>query len=111
LTLVIPFSIYKFSVIKIYSDVSSLGHLHWNNLTGEKNVTDNIYFFIWILFFLFPLFYEYYYYGFLFGFLTLIIILYNYFKDNTFGSMWCWVVNTVMLYYAAYLLFYLPFYK
>ena len=48
-------------------------------------------------------------YGFLFGFITLIITSYIFYKDKTIASMWCWVVNSVMVYYAVYLLFYLPF--
>ena len=35
----------------------------------------------------------------------------NFYKDKSVGSMWCWIVNAGMLYYAAYLLFYLPFFK
>jgi hypothetical protein len=66
---------------------------------------------VWFTFFLFPLFYEGNNFGFLFGLLTFITIMYNYYKDETAGSMWCWIVNSIMVYYAGYLLFYLPFFK
>ena len=81
----------------------------WNFLTYSNSTYEPFYFVIWLFFFLFSLFYNKNYQGFIFGFLTLLIILYNYLKDGSFGSMWCWVVNLIMLYYAMYLLIYLPF--
>ena len=105
----IPFATYKFMTNKINSTVSQKGHLQWNMLVDNNNKSEHIYVIIWFFFFLFPLFYQGHKYGFLFGFLTLLVIIYNYYKDKTIGSMWCWVVNTIMLYYAGYLLFYLPF--
>jgi len=105
----IPFATYKFMTNKINSTVSQKGHLEWNMLVDNNNKSEQIYIIIWFCFFLFPLFYQGHKYGFLFGFLTLLVIIYNYYKDKTVGSMWCWVVNTIMLYYAGYLLFYLPF--
>lgn len=110
LTIAVPFMIYRFLTKKIYSEVTTLNHLHWN-MVFYDNRYEHVFFFIWLFFFLFPLFYQGYFYGFLFGLLTFIIITYKYYKDKSVGSMWCWIVNTVMLYYAAYLLLYLPFYK
>jgi hypothetical protein len=94
----------------IYSTVSDKKHLNWN-LINHENKYARIIGLIWIFFFLFPLFYEGQKLGFLFGLLTLLIILYNYINDNTVESMWCWIVNSIMIYYAGYLLFYLPFIK
>jgi hypothetical protein len=110
LIIAVPFMIYRFLTKKIYSEVTPLNHLHWN-MVFYDNIHEHVSFFIWLFFFLFPLFYQGYFYGFLFGLLTFIIITYKYYKDKSVGSMWCWIVNTVMLYYAAYLLLYLPFYK
>jgi len=106
----IPFAIYRFMTKNINSTVSKMGHLQWNNVLNN-NKWDRVILIIWLLFFLFPLFYERQIFGFLFGLLTLLVIIYNYYKDDTIGSMWCWVVNSLMLYYAGYLLFYLPFFK
>jgi hypothetical protein len=110
LIIAVPFMIYRFLTKKIYSEITSSNHLHWN-MVFYDNIHEHVSFFIWLFFFLFPLFYQGYFYGFLFGLLTFIIITYKYYKDKSVGSMWCWIVNTVMLYYAAYLLIYLPFYK
>lgn len=110
LIFMIPFSIYKFATTKIYSSVSSLGHLQWNMILNNS-VQDNLIAVLWLFFFLFPLFYQRYTFGFLFGVLTLLIMLYNYSKDKTASSMWCWIVNSIMIYYAIYLLLYLPFFK
>lgn len=107
----VPFATYKFMTKKINSTVSDLGHLQWNMLLDYKNKEDRLISIFWFLFFLFPLFYERKIFGFLFGCITLLIVIYNYYKDNTTGSMWCWVVNSIMIYYAVYLLFYLPFFK
>ena len=106
LILTIPFAIYRFSVKKIVSTVTKQGHLYWDFLSYDS---EYIYFPIWLFFFLFSFFYNKTYFGFLFGLIMLIIISYNYYNDKSIGSMWCWIVNSIMLYYAAYLLIYMPF--
>ena len=111
LVFTIPLTIYRLFTKKINSTVSPLNHLKWNFILYENSIIEKIFFLVWFIFFLFPLFYEGKTLGLLFGLLTFIIILYNYYKDKTVGSMWCWVVNSLMLYYAGYLLLYLPFYK
>ena len=95
----------------INSTVSPLKHLNWNLGIFDDFVLNKITLLAWFAFFLFPLFYEGNNFGFLFGLLTLITITYNYYKDKSVGSMWCWIVNSIMVYYAGYLLFYLPFFK
>ena len=107
----IPFIISRIQTRNINSTVSKLGHLHWNMIVDTNNNIDKFILLLWFVFFLFPLFYQGKIYGFLFGVITLLIIAYNYYKDKTIGSMWCWVVNSIMIYYAFYLLLWLPFYK
>jgi hypothetical protein len=105
LVLVIPYSINMFSNNYIHSSVSNYGHLKWNIITITSIVRC-----IWIFFFLFPFIYEKQYLGFfIFGIITLIICFINYKNDNTISSMWCWSVNSIFIYYAFYLLLYLPF--
>ena len=108
LILAIPFAIYTLSSKRMYASVSPLGHIHYHLLFNEFIPV----FTIWTCFFLFPFFYERYYYGFfLFGIGTLFLMMYTYFRDDSVGSMWCWIVNTIMIYYAFILLFYLPFFE
>lgn len=109
LVLMIPFFILNYNK-NIYSTISSNKHLNWNLINHENKFT-KIIGLAWIFFFLFPLFYQKHQFGFLFGILTLIMMSYNYMNDNTLESMWCWIVNFIMIYYAGYLLFYLPFIK
>jgi hypothetical protein len=108
---VIGLAINRFPIRDINSTVSKQGHLKWNILLGYEKKIDLVLIALWLIFFLFPLFYEGQKFGLLFGVITLLIMIYNYYKDKTVGSMWCWVVNSIMIYYAIYLLFYLPFYK
>ena len=105
----IPFAIYKFMTKSVNTTISEMGHLKWNALINYNNTVNKLIIICWFLFFLFPLFYERKIYGLLFGLITLFIIIYNYSNDKTDSSMWCWIANSVMVYYAIYLLFYLPF--
>jgi hypothetical protein len=111
LLFIIPLSIYRFNIKNMNSSVSKLGHLQWNTLSVNNNPYNILFTLIWFFFFLFPLFYQKYNFGLAFGLLTLIIITYNFFNDDSVGSMWCWIVNIIMIYYAVYLLLYLPFFK
>lgn len=104
LLLVIPYSIYKFSTKHIYSDISKKGHLRWDFFNANI-----IFKMIWLFFLLVPFVYQEKWYTILFAILTLLIIYYNYKEDNTTWSLWCWVINSFMLFFAFYLLFYLPF--
>ena len=106
-----PLTIYRLFTKKISTTISPLNHLSWDLVLYKNNILESLLCVGWLTFFLFPLFYIGNLFGFLFGSLTLMIILYNYYKDGSFGSMWCWIVNSVMLYYAGYLLLWLPFFK
>jgi hypothetical protein len=108
LFLAIPFVIYRFITKKQYSSISPMKHLHWHNVI---NTDEWLIDFIWGCFFLLPFLYTRSLFAFSFAIITCSIMAYKYYKDRTVGSMWCWVVNSIMVYYAAYLLLYLPFYK
>lgn len=105
LLIAIPYLIYNFSTKHIYSIVSESGHLRWNFFELRPIIR----WVVWVFFFLFSFFYEKEWFGFIFGLVTLIFTFLNYIKDNTVASMWCWIVNSIMIYYAFYLLIYLPF--
>jgi len=100
----IPYFTYKFITNNMKSQISNRGHLVW--LFFDTNM---LLFFGWLFFFLFSFIYTQNFYGFLFGIVLFLISYYNYYKDKTIGSMWCWVVNSIMIYFAFYLLMYLPF--
>lgn len=106
--LVLPYSLYKLTTTTINSSVSSMGHLKWNYFSnfGKYKL---IFGTIWLFFFFFSIFLSRYHHVSIFQILLVIVMLYYYYKDGTFTSMWCWFANTTMLYYAVYLLIYLPF--
>jgi len=105
LILAIPFLIYKLIFkAKLHSLIEKNGHLSWHIFDTNIVIIS-----IWLFFFLFSLFYEKFWFGFLFGIVTFFITYYNYYFENTGESMWCWVVNSVFIYYAAYLLLFLPY--
>lgn len=106
LLIAIPYLIYQILYTNIYSEVSKTGHLRWNYFVLKPPLI-----FIWVFFLLFGLFYEKLWLSFGFGLILFIISYYNYKHENTFGSMWCWIINTIMLYYVFKILFYLPFYN
>lgn len=45
----------------------------------------------------------------LFGLTSMILTFYLYFKDGTFGSMWCWLLNIFLLYFVVNILLIQPF--
>jgi hypothetical protein len=102
-----PFTIYNLLTVHTHSDVSKSGHLIWN-FFGKENRNPIIYF-IWLCFFFFSFVYEKTWLGLIFGIFTLVVSAINYSNENSMWSMWCWVINSVMIYYAVYLLLYLPF--
>jgi len=106
LLLALPYSIYKFLTKNIHSVVSKGGHLVWNFFENPPIVS-----FIWLFFFLFSLIYEKKWIGILFSTITLLLAYYNYKNDNSMWSLWCWMVNSAMIYYAVYLLIFLPFFE
>jgi hypothetical protein len=63
---------------------------------------------IWSFFFFFSFVYEKIWVGLIFGLMTYMISIYLFVRDGSFGSVWCWFVNSIMFYYAAYLIFYKP---
>jgi len=86
------------------ASISNKGHLVWWFLDSNLLLLA-----IWLFFLLFSFIYNQNFYEIIFGIGLLFISVYNYYKDKTIGSMWCWAVNSIMIYYASYLLFYLPF--
>lgn len=104
LLLAVPYSAYKFSTLYVYSEISRLHHLIWNFFDITPIIRG-----IWFFFLLFSLVYERKWFAVIFGLAALLVVYINYINDRSVWSMWCWGVNAAMIYYACYLLLYLPY--
>jgi hypothetical protein len=81
------------------------GHLSWGWITNKYKIS----IFIYLFFFVFSMYLINNFLLFLFAIFTLIITLFFYFKDNTFGSMWCWSTNLFLLYFIIDIIIIKPF--
>ena len=87
--------------------VTPMGHLRWNWLNQDKNKLLGL---IWFFFLYFSIFVEKQYYT--AGIITLALLAvsyYSYNKEGSYGSLWCWSINSLMIYYAIKLLIVLPY--
>jgi hypothetical protein len=99
--------IYEFTSKDFFTVVSKTGHLKWDwvDLSGNKRIL----LVAWLFFLFFSIFYNKYYLGLAYTIALLIISLYSYLKDGSFGSLWCWSINSLMLFYAIKLLVIIPY--
>jgi len=102
LLLAIPYSIYQFSTKKIHTIVSKNGYLDWYFFNNSFLVL-----FIWFFCVFFSIIYEKIWSLVIFSIIALIICFIKY--RYSAGSMWCWAINSIMIYYITYLLIFLPF--
>ena len=86
---------YAFHTTTFSMHKAANGHLSWTWLP-----TSPLFIGLWLAFFLLPLLYVKEYFVFFGTLLTVLFSLYTYYKDNTWGSMWCWFANV----YSVYLL-------
>ena len=87
--------------------VTPTGHLRWNWLNQDKNKLLGL---IWFFFLYFSVFSNKQYYT--AGGITLALLAisyYSYSKEGSYGSLWCWSINSLMIYYAIKLLIVLPY--
>lgn len=68
------------------------GHLTWNWLNYPIHII-----IIWLSFIFGGIFYQKEYFKFSIYFITISAIYYTYNKTNTWGSLWCWIVNILAL--------------
>jgi hypothetical protein len=107
----IPFSAYNIATNpQIRSTISKKGHLQWKFLSVIPIYPPIIWLF-YLFFILFAFVYEGKWFGFLLGTILLIISYINYGSDQSVNSMWCWGINSFLLFYLVYLLIVLPFYE
>ena len=107
LALVSVYAIHQMMTFDVHSTVSTMGHLQWNT----SKLSQLLIWVIWLFFFSFSIIYLNKIRGILFAAILLLVSYYNFSKDNSVGSMWCWFVNFGAVYFAFVLLFYLPFIK
>ena len=94
------YSIVYVSHKKVFKTTVEDGHLKWSWVPIETYI-----YFIWLFFLLFSFIINRYYFAIAIA-LFLFIITYN--TKGTGGSLWCWTINFTMIFYAIYLLIYLP---
>lgn len=76
------------------------GHLVWHWLQNDSQTTLSL--IIYFIFLLTPLFLSGNILLLGISLLTLIFSLYSFYKDNTWGSMWCWLVNYIVVGISGY---------
>jgi hypothetical protein len=109
LGIVIPLFLYKVSNTPIYTIVTPKHHLLWNFADIKSDFLIKICWVLYLFFLLFSFFYNQYFIGYIFIISILLIVVYNFFQDNSIGSLWCWAININMFFYAFLILIYLPF--
>ena len=92
-SLILLFFIIDFKNVNFTMKKGENGHLIWYWLDVPI-----FWIIITIIFYLIPLYYSKYIYGFYFTLISIIISLYFYFKYKTWGSMWCYMSNIVWVY-------------
>jgi len=90
---------YSFYTTTFSMHKASNGHLSWTWLP-----TSPLFISLWLMFFILPFLYAKDYLFFFIILMTALISLYTYYKDNTWGSMWCWFANLYSL-YLLYVIF------
>lgn len=102
-----PFLIYQNYDHEMTTVVSKSGHLawKWNDLTGYKQII----YFLWLIVLYFSLIVNKNYIALIYVTILLAISYYSYVKDGSAGSLWCWSINSLMIYYAFNLMIWLPF--
>ena len=98
-----PYAIYIIYTQQFLTLVNSSGHLEWNFPINRAIYC------IWLFSLLFSFLYEQKWQHLLFAIITFSIFIYK--NLVTAGSLWCWFINSVSIYLAVHLLFYLPFYE
>jgi hypothetical protein len=98
-----------YNPIHFYTTIGKNGHLSWEwiNLKGYET----IFYFIYLTLSIIALLSIDNLVISLFIILLLFLSLYYYFNYNTFGTMWCWATNFILLYFIIKILIILPYYE
>jgi len=100
-------SLYKniYNPVSFKSSIDKNGHLYWTwvNLIHYEQIVFILYvLLIFVLLFTSPL------YIYILFYLLFLFVSYGVYK-NTFGSMWCWISNSILLFFLIKILIVLPY--
>jgi hypothetical protein len=103
----VPFFIYQNYDHEMTTVVSKYGHLawKWNDLFGYNLII----YLLWFTALYFSLIVNKNYEPLIYVTILLAITYYSFLQDGSEGSLWCWSINSLMIYYAFNLLIWLPF--
>jgi len=99
--------IYQLKYHNFYTEVSKSGHLKWVWSIPNNKISIPVIFYLYFL--MYSVFKNKHYLLITYSIALLLLSYYLYVKDDTVTSIWCWSVNTLMLYFAFKLLILLPF--
>jgi len=102
------FLAYTISTTNIHTTVSKSGHLAWKWTNNSAPLLNSVVLIFYLIFLFYPMVYNKYYKAFLL-LLLFIIFKYYYDKDGSSNSLWCFSVNSVMLYFLIQILLIMPF--
>lgn len=102
------FLIYTINTTNIHTTISKSRHLAWNWTNNSIPLFNAIVLIFYLIFLFIPMIYNKYYEPFIL-LLLFLILKYYYDKDGSANSLWCFSVNSVMLYFLIQILFVLPF--
>ncbi len=100
--------VYKsiFNPFEFKTNISN-GHLNWQCLDFKG--IELLFILVWLI----CICYSFIYNGNILNCIIILFILvfclYSYYKYNTWGSMWCWILNSIFIYYIIKMLIWLPY--
>jgi hypothetical protein len=102
------FLAYTIYTTNIHTTVSKSGHLAWYWTNNRAPLFNTVVLLFYILFLFYPMIYNKYYKAFL---LLILFFIFKYYfeKDRSANSLWCFSINSVMLYFLIQILLVLPF--
>jgi len=98
-----------FSPIIFHTSIAKNGHLSWEFVNNKGY--EYIFTFIYLLFYISTAFLVNNFLITLFLIPSFILSLFFYFRDGTFGTMWCWISNLFLLYFLVDILIVKPYYE
>jgi hypothetical protein len=107
MVMILLYSIFVITIFfthkKVFKTTSQNGHLKWTWVPIHYYL-----YFIWMFFLMFSFIVNHHYTAIGVA-LFLFAITYLTSTSGTSGSLWCWTINFSMIFYALYLLLYMPF--